>query len=39
MSEANTGQVVKRQAPEQTNALTISDSSSALIQTVRNDLY
>jgi hypothetical protein len=38
MSEAgfqNAGQLVRRQAPEQTNALVISDSKGSVIQTVR----
>ncbi|GBB84430.1 hypothetical protein RclHR1_01100022 [Rhizophagus clarus] len=35
MSEANTGQLVRRQAPDQSNALTIADSSGALIQTIK----
>lgn len=39
MSESNTGQIIKRQTPDQSNALTISDSSGTLIQTVRTDLY
>ncbi|CAB4472665.1 unnamed protein product [Rhizophagus irregularis] len=35
MSESNAGQIIVRQTPDQSNALTISESSGTLIQTIK----